>query len=155
MNPLADAMAAAADAYRGVFNEGERLFLFPHAVTGSKAGFGTAVEVTSGWEKVARSFEDTSQEPPTVIVYLSDEHTRAELAGYAAWAILRDGETAGDRHLCTLEGVAQYGDEIAMRLRSTGRAGTYTLPVEEEAFAIVTSGGDTWVTDSGEEIVYQ
>jgi hypothetical protein len=155
MNPLADAMAAAADALRGVFNEGERLFLFGTSVASSKEGFTLLGEVAAGWEKVGRSFEDTSQESPTVIVYLSDEWTRAELAAVRAWAILPDGATSGARHLCTLEGVAQYGDEIAMRLRSTGRAGTYTLPVEEEAFAIVTSGGDTWVTDSGEEIVYQ
>jgi hypothetical protein len=131
MNPLADAMAAAADAYRGVFNEGERLFLFEHAVASNKGTDTLLGEVLDGWEKVARSFEDGAQESPTVVVYLSDTWTRAELVGVRSWVILRDGATSGDRHLCALEGVTQYGDEIAVRLRSTGRAGTYTLPVEE------------------------
>jgi hypothetical protein len=130
VNPLADAFAAVADAVRGVTNDGERLFLFGHEAVGVKSADVLLGEVHSGWEKVERSFHDAAQTPPTVIVYGSDDWPLETLATVKSWVILKDGATSGERHGCRLEGVAQYGDEYAQRLVSTGRAGTYTLPEE-------------------------
>jgi hypothetical protein len=153
MNPLARAHASVGDALRRVTNRGERLLLFGHTVLSNKGADELLGEVYSGWEKVERSFHDAAQTPPTVIVYGSDDWPLETLARVRSWVILKDGATSGERHGCRLEGVAQYGDEYAQRLVSTGRAGTYTLPVEATN-ALITSAGDTLVTSGGDTLIW-
>lgn len=132
-SPLADALAAKADALRDVFNEGERLVLFRHAVAGVKGSYELIGEFTGSWQKERRRFERGEEQLPAVVCYFDDTWTPDALAEVVVFGVFTD-EEAIVRDKCRLEGVARFGDEIGMRLRSTGRlAGTYTLPVEEVA----------------------
>jgi hypothetical protein len=146
----------AARRRRGAALAGARLFLFEKAVASSKAADVLLAEVPHpGWDLATRTFEQGAQSAIELVVSVDADLSATDLARVSAWAVVEAGATEGSKYLANLYGVPAHAGEPAWRLRSTGRAGTYTLPVEEEAFAIVTSGGDTWVTDSGEEIVYQ
>ena len=153
-SPLADALSAKADALRDIFNEGERLFLFSHAVASNKGGDVLLGEVTAGWQKVRRRFERNPEAAPELLVFFDPTWTRATLETVRAFAILADGAAAGAKDLCRPAGVARYGDEIAMRLVSTGRAGTYTLPVADVNNFLLESG-DALLLESGDQLLLE
>lgn len=154
-SPLADALAAKADALRSVYNEGERLALFRNAVTNNKASFEVIGEVVDGWQKERRRFERGQEQPPAIIVYINDTWTSAVLETVVGFGVFID-EDAILLERCQPEGIARMGDEIAFRLRSTGRtAGTYPLAGDVSVYARATEDGEIRITEDGIERVLE
>lgn len=146
-SPLADALAAKADALRDVYNSGERLLLFREAASGVKTGLELIGEFTGSWQKERRRFERGEVQPPAIVCYFDDTWTPDALAVVAAFGVFTD-EDAIVRDKCKPEGIARFGDEIGMRLRSTGRlAGTYAI--EGDLDNLLLASGDNLVLAAG------
>jgi hypothetical protein len=148
-SPLADALAAKADALRDVYNAGERLLLFRQAESGVKTGLELIGEFTGSWQKERRRFERGEEQLPAIVCYFDDTWTPEALSVVAAFGVFTD-EDAIVRDKCRTEGVARFGDEIGMRLRSTGRlAGAYALPVDDVDSLLLASGDNLLLVQGG------